>query len=79
MASGCQSNTSLCSDVGKDAWPELCGVLGRTAAATIRKENPSVKPRILLEGTPVTRDIRCDRVRVWVNEAGNVTTVPVVG
>ncbi|KAM7462937.1 hypothetical protein LguiA_031058 [Lonicera macranthoides] len=79
MESGCQSNTSLCSDVGKNAWPELCEVLGKDAVAIIQRENPLVNAVILLQGTPVTHDIRCDRVRVWVNEIGNVMIVPVVG
>ena len=78
MPSECQSNTSLCPDVCKNAWPELCGVPGEDAAATIRRENPWLNPIILLEGTPVTREIRCDRVRIWVNESGNVVVVPVV-
>jgi len=31
------------------------------------------------EGTGVTRDFRCDRVRVWVYENGTVSRVPTIG
>ncbi|KAM7489377.1 hypothetical protein LguiB_026861 [Lonicera macranthoides] len=79
MASRCESNTSFCSDVGKSSWPELCGTRGNTAVATIERENSLVDAFIVLEGSIVTTDIRCNRVRVWVNRNGIVTRVPVVG
>ncbi|KAG6658747.1 hypothetical protein CIPAW_04G183600 [Carya illinoinensis] len=53
---------------GKNSWPELVGA-----------ENSNVHATVLLEGTPVTRDFRCDRVRVWVKESGVVYAVPQVG
>ncbi|PNX89674.1 protease inhibitor, partial [Trifolium pratense] len=40
---------------GKESWPELVGVEGKVAAATIEKENPSVNAIIVLEGTGVTK------------------------
>ncbi|KAJ4836292.1 hypothetical protein Tsubulata_008022 [Turnera subulata] len=61
---------------GKNSWPELVGTKGEEAAATIEKENPNVNAVIVLEGTPVTMDFRCDRVRVWVD--GTVVRVPVI-
>ncbi|KAM7462940.1 hypothetical protein LguiA_031061 [Lonicera macranthoides] len=79
MASPCENNTSFCADVGKNAWPELCGTRGNTAVATIEKENPSVDASTVPEGSIVTTDILCTRVRVWVNRNGVVTRVPVVG
>ncbi|KAM7462939.1 hypothetical protein LguiA_031060 [Lonicera macranthoides] len=75
----CAPNTSFCEDVGKNEWPELCGTEGNSAVATIATENGSVNPMIVKEGMVVTPDIRCDRVRVWVNDNGFVTRVPVVG
>ncbi|GAU31614.1 hypothetical protein TSUD_63630 [Trifolium subterraneum] len=57
---------------GKDSWPELVGVEGKVAAATIERENPLVNANIVLEGTSVTDDFRCDRVRVWVDKSGIV-------
>ncbi|PNX97894.1 inhibitor of trypsin and hageman factor [Trifolium pratense] len=64
---------------GKDSWPELIGVEGKVAAATIEKENPSVNAIVLLEGTAVTDDFRLDRVRVWVDTYGIVIEVPKIG
>ncbi|MCI75317.1 protease inhibitor, partial [Trifolium medium] len=62
-----------------ESWPELVGVEGKVAAATIEKENPSVNAIIVLEGTGVTKDFRRDRVRVWVDKNGIVIEVPKIG
>ncbi|KAL6189513.1 hypothetical protein ACLB2K_040901 [Fragaria x ananassa] len=64
---------------GKDSWPGLLGSQGEVAKATIESENASVKAVIVLEGTSVTDDFRLDRVRVWVNAEGVVTSVPKIG
>ncbi|KAL2510780.1 Serine protease inhibitor [Abeliophyllum distichum] len=64
---------------GKDSWPELLGAKGEAAAAVIEKENRHVDAIVLKEGTPVTKDFRCDRVRVWVNDNGIVIRIPRVG
>ncbi|KAL9438065.1 hypothetical protein AB3S75_023852 [Citrus x aurantiifolia] len=61
------------------SWPELVGVNGEIAAATIQKENPNVHAIIILEGTPVTQDFRCDRVRVVVDKYEKVVQVPRIG
>ncbi|CAL8989887.1 unnamed protein product, partial [Prunus brigantina] len=61
---------------GKDTWPELLGAQGTDAEATIERENPLVDAVIVPEGSFVTADYRCDRVRVWVNTDGIVTRVP---
>ncbi|KAL5712229.1 hypothetical protein ACHQM5_014420 [Ranunculus cassubicifolius] len=61
----------------KNLWPELLGVDGGVAAATIERQNPRVNAIIVSErtgGTP--SDHRCDRVIVWVNNRGRVTRVP---
>ncbi|KAF8394317.1 hypothetical protein HHK36_020524 [Tetracentron sinense] len=65
--------------IGKNSWPELVGENGETAAAKIEKENHNVDAIVLLEGTPVTKDFRCNRVWVWVDEKGNVTRAPRIG
>ncbi|XP_024023749.1 proteinase inhibitor [Morus notabilis] len=70
MASECQ---------GKSSWPELLGKNGEEAAKQIEKENKNVDAKVILEGTAVTKDFRCDRVWVWVNNYGTVTEVPRVG
>ncbi|XP_047974393.1 glu S.griseus protease inhibitor-like [Salvia hispanica] len=64
--------------LGKDSWPELVGKKGEEAVVVIEGENPFVHAIILLDGTPVTLDFRCDRVRVWVDECGYVLRPPVI-
>ncbi|XVF21635.1 hypothetical protein REPUB_Repub12eG0107400 [Reevesia pubescens] len=64
---------------GKNSWPELVGKNGESAKTKIERENPNVGAIVLLDGTPVTRDFRCDRVWVWVNENGRVVRAPTVG
>ncbi|TXG72218.1 hypothetical protein EZV62_000798 [Acer yangbiense] len=72
--------SDICGDYeGKASWPELVGAQGVDAAATIERENPNVSAIILLEGTPVTRDISCTRVRVWVNTNGIIIEIPRIG
>lgn len=72
-------NFLMKSFTGKSSWPELVGKNGEVAAAIIEKENPCVHAIVLLEGTPVTKDYRIDRVRVWVNKKGKVIRVPRIG
>ncbi|KAL2325122.1 hypothetical protein Fmac_024180 [Flemingia macrophylla] len=64
---------------GKSSWPELVGVEGTVAEATIERENSLVDAIIVVEGTIVTTDFRCDRVWVWVNKKGIVYQVPTIG
>ncbi|PWA57992.1 protease inhibitor 2 [Artemisia annua] len=67
---------SICE--GKSCWPELVGAKGEDAAVTIERENPLVHAIVLLDGTPVTRDFRCDRVWVWVDSCGIVIRTPII-
>ncbi|KAK2647202.1 hypothetical protein Ddye_022397 [Dipteronia dyeriana] len=46
---------------------------------TIERENPNVSAIILLEGTPVTKDISCTRVHVWVNTNDIIIEIPRIG
>ncbi|XP_028181362.1 wound-induced proteinase inhibitor 1-like [Glycine soja] len=64
---------------GKFSWPELVGVQGTVAEATIERENPSVNAIIVPLGSVVTTDLRSDRVWVWVNKDGIVNRVPKIG
>ncbi|CAN0898337.1 Proteinase inhibitor [Linum grandiflorum] len=64
---------------GKNSWPELLGRNGDEAAAVIERQNRRVDAIVLREGTPVTRDFRCDRVWVWVNDDRVVTSIPRAG
>ncbi|BBN68560.1 Serine protease inhibitor, potato inhibitor I-type family protein [Prunus dulcis] len=62
---------------GKRSWPELVGETGEAAAVKIERENPNVRAIILVEGTPSpTKDLNCDKVRVWIDQNGVVTRVP---
>ncbi|KAL1294708.1 hypothetical protein HN51_055512 [Arachis hypogaea] len=70
MSTGCE---------GKSSWPELVGVEGTVAEARIERENPLVNAIIVPEGSMVTTDYRCDRVWVWINKAGIVKRVPIIG
>ncbi|KAG4991150.1 hypothetical protein JHK87_024607 [Glycine soja] len=63
----------------KFSWPELVGVQGTVAEATIERENPSVNAIIVPLGSVVTTDLRSDRVWVWVNKDGIVNRVPKIG
>uniref|UniRef100_A0A3Q7I864 Uncharacterized protein n=1 Tax=Solanum lycopersicum TaxID=4081 RepID=A0A3Q7I864_SOLLC len=65
--------------VGKLIWLELIGVPTKVAKETIEKENPSIADiPILLNGSPVTFDFRCDRVRLFDNVLGYVVQIPTV-
>nr|ALD47589.1 serine proteinase inhibitor [Cucumis metuliferus] len=65
---------------GKNQWPELVGIKATTAEYIIRKDNPSVeKVIVLLAGTGTTKDIRCDRVWLFVNIEEKVVEIPKVG
>ncbi|CAL8178188.1 unnamed protein product [Prunus armeniaca] len=64
---------------GKRSWPELVGQIGKSAAVKIERENPNVGAIIVEEGTPSpTKDRKCDKVRVWIDQNGVVTRVPSV-
>ncbi|KAK1568639.1 hypothetical protein Q3G72_027000 [Acer saccharum] len=64
---------------GKGSWPELLGAQGVVAAATIERENPLVSVEFVPEGSFVTTDFVCNRVRVWVNTDGIVIQTPRIG
>nr|AIT42233.1 proteinase inhibitor 1 [Solanum tuberosum] len=65
---------------GKLSWPELIGVPTKLAKGIIEKENSLISNvHILLNGSPVTLDFRCDRVRLFDNILGDVVQIPVVG
>ncbi|CAN0898336.1 Proteinase inhibitor [Linum grandiflorum] len=65
---------------GKNSWPELVGTNGNEAAATVQSENRNVEVMVVVVGRDdVTRDFKCDRVWVWVDDSGVVATVPVIG
>ncbi|TMW88527.1 hypothetical protein EJD97_018439 [Solanum chilense] len=65
---------------GKQSWPALIGVPAQYAKGIIQKENPFiVDVQIVLNGSPVTSDFKCFRVRIAVNILGYAVSMPVVG
>ncbi|CAN6551773.1 unnamed protein product [Malus baccata var. baccata] len=65
--------------VDKLSWPDLVGTKGEEAIAAIMKENSLLKAYTVYEGSLVTCDFRSDRVRVYINEQGVVTSAPKIG
>ncbi|KAI3504192.1 hypothetical protein L1887_32737 [Cichorium endivia] len=69
-----------CSNVkGKKSWPELVGTAGHAATIIIERQNENVDAIIVEEGSSVSTDVRCDRVRIFVDENDIVKEVPKVG
>lgn len=69
----------FCIHVGKNAWPELVGKKSKVAEKIVEKENNYVDAVVVPEGSVVTADFRCDRVRIWVDQNYIVTRVPIIG
>ncbi|OIS98055.1 PREDICTED: trypsin inhibitor 1 [Nicotiana attenuata] len=71
---------SSCPGVKKETWPELIGVPAKFAREIIQKENSKLTnvPSVL-NGSPVTKDFRCNRVRLFVNVLDFVVQIPRVG
>ncbi|KAL1547157.1 hypothetical protein AAHA92_23664 [Salvia divinorum] len=69
----------FCPGIGKQAWPELVAKKGEEAVQVIESENRFVKAFTILVGTPITLEINCGRVRVWVDACDYVVTAPYVG
>ncbi|XP_049345894.1 proteinase inhibitor 1-like [Solanum verrucosum] len=64
---------------GKLSWPELIGVPTKLAKEIIEKENSLItNVQILLNGSPVTLDFSCNRVRLFDNILGYVVDMPMV-
>eukprot|EP01018_Ginkgo_biloba_P022403 Gb_25265 [translate_table: standard] len=65
---------------GKNSWPELVGKDANYAKSVIERENPLVTAIILPEGSPTTKDFRCDRVWVFFDaDTHLVVQVPKIG
>lgn len=63
----------------KSEWPELVGVQGKIAGATIKRERPGINVIIVRLGDVGDHVYLTNRVRVWVNDAGVVALVPKIG
>ncbi|KAK9684897.1 hypothetical protein RND81_10G240800 [Saponaria officinalis] len=75
----CLAEPSNRIGVGKNTWPELVGVKGEIAAATIHSENPTVRAIIVSPGMGMQQDLRSDRVWVLVDINQIVTCIPFIG
>lgn len=59
----------------KSSWPELVGRNVDEAIEVIKQENSQLNVIKVKSGSPVTRDFRLDRVRVFYNEIDNTVCV----
>jgi len=60
----------------KTSWPEVVGMSIKEATEIILKGMPNAYIQVLPIGSPVTLDIRSDRVRIFVD---TVAKTPIVG
>ncbi|KAK3190265.1 hypothetical protein Dsin_029826 [Dipteronia sinensis] len=63
----------------KSSWPEVVGIDGEAAEDVIKSETSGVRVIVVKSGSFVTGDFRCDRVRIFVNGDGIVTSEPRIG
>ena len=65
----------------KSSWPGLVGKNGKLVVAFIKIQNPCLNVYLCPASgiRCLTRDLRADRVRVWVDEEGIVDEVPKIG
>ena len=61
------------------SWSHLVGKQGTEAQEYILKEHPQMQVVIITHNQPVTKDFRTERVRVFVDDSGNVVRPPTVG
>jgi hypothetical protein len=62
-----------------ESWPELVGATGKAAKATIEAQQPCLMVFVIDEGSFVTLDYRLDRVRIFVDAKGIVSSTPMLG
>lgn len=61
-------------------WPELVGTSGEYAMAQIRNQHPNIEiVEVIRPGAIVNLDYRLDRVRIHVDDQGNVIKSPSTG
>lgn len=70
----------MCTAGEKSSWPEVVGMDGEAAKEVVESETRgtdiAVTVIIVQQGSAVTQDIRCDRVRIFVDSLGLVVAVP---
>ena len=60
----------------KTSWPEVVGLPIKEAKKIILKDMPQAHIEVIPVGSPVTRDLRPDRVRIFVD---TVVEAPSIG
>ena len=60
----------------KTSWPEVVGLCAEEAKKIILNDKPDADIVVLAVGTPVTKDFRTNRVRIFVD---TVASAPHVG
>eukprot|EP00878_Enallax_costatus_P026315 GHUV01028235.1.p1 GENE.GHUV01028235.1~~GHUV01028235.1.p1 ORF type:complete len:132 (+),score=23.31 GHUV01028235.1:94-489(+) len=63
----------------KTQWPELVGEPAQEALDTIKSQAPGFNVQTIGSDMMATTDWRCDRVRIWLDSAGNVARAPRIG
>jgi len=66
------TNLSKMAEQKKSKWPELVGKTGEEAKAVILEEQPNLNVIVLHKNSPTTRDLRRDRVWIFVHDDGTV-------
>lgn len=75
-----QHNTQSKSSINHHGqWSHLVGKHVDHVEAIIHKESPELQIYKLRDGSPVTMDFRTDRIRIFIDENGNVTKAPIIG
>ncbi|CAL5007719.1 unnamed protein product [Urochloa decumbens] len=65
---------------GKKAWwPELLGAPATAAAMKIGQDRPDLAIEVLPPGAPIQLGFNPERVRLFIDDSGNVMYVPIVG
>jgi hypothetical protein len=76
---GLTRSTSSTSGQCTDDFSTLVGMDGEEAVACLETQYPEFSIGAVPEGSYVTADYRTDRIRVYVNSRGQVTTPPGIG
>lgn len=68
-----------CESLEGRSWLGLVGEDGESAKTTIEHDVPGVHVYVIPQDSPVTMDYRLDRVRIFVNDNGEVSSAPTIG
>jgi hypothetical protein len=72
---GCSTGEAEKTTKKKTSWPEVVGLLVEEAEKVIKRDMPEANIVVLPSGSPVTFDLRSDRVRVFVDTVARTPQV----